>query len=227
MAHTRTWNAAYEASPANSQDASQGAARIREVKVDVKERLALDHVMDETDDDGYHKQVTLEEQAVAPGNLANKFRLYAKESDSKSELFVKDEDGNELQVTKAGKLLLLDTNNAWTAGQGMARVSVAYSSPLTLDASLGNRFVIGALTGNLTLNPPSNPSDGQVLSIKIEQDGTGGRTLTFGSTIYGNSGLDWSLSTGANDIDELILEYDGDDTVWRALALHKDIGNAL
>jgi len=36
---TRTWNAAYEASPADSQNASQGAARIREIKSDVMEHI--------------------------------------------------------------------------------------------------------------------------------------------------------------------------------------------
>jgi hypothetical protein len=226
MAHTRTWNAAYEANPADVQDADQGAARIREVKVDVGERLALDHVMDETDDDGYHKQVTLEEQASAPGNLANKFRLYAKEADSKTEMFVKDEDGNELQVTKAGKLLLLDTHNDWTAGQAVTQVNITYGSTITPDAAESNAFRC-ALTGNVILAPPTNPKSGQILTLLLVQDATGGRTLTFGATIYGNSALDWTLSTAASKTDMLVLFYDIAVTSWRALALHKDIHNAL
>jgi hypothetical protein len=227
MAHTRTWNAAYEANPSNSQDASQGAARIRELKLDVKERLALDHVMDETDDDGYHVQVTLEEQAGAPGNLANKVRLYALEVASKSELHFKDEDGNVIILTNAGKLKVLDTINAWTAGQSVAETAIAYAATITPDCDDGNRFIVAALTGNVQLDPPSNPKAGQVITIRFKQDATGSRLLTFGTTIYGNDALDWALSTGANEVDELVMEYDGEDSRWRALALHKDIDNAL
>jgi len=227
MAHTRTWNAAYEATPPNTQNASQGAQRIRELKTDIEERLTMDHVMDETDDDGYHVQVTLEEQGAAPGNLTNKGRLYTLDVSGLTELHYIDAAGTAFQITKNGKLLLLDTQNSWTAGQGMAEKAIAYSTPLTLDSAEANRFAVGILTGNLTLEEPTNPIGGQVVVIKLTQDATGGRTLTFGSTIYGNSSNDWALSTAGNSVDELVLEYDGDSSKWRALALHKDINNAL
>lgn len=228
MAHTRNWNTAYEAIPPNTQAAQEGAERIRDLKTDVRERLDLDHIMDEdTTNDGRHRWVALVEQAGDPSNLADKGFLYTKEVDSLTELFYEDDAGTVFQITDNGKLLLLDTNNLWTAGQGVSEVIVAYSSPLTLDAALGNNFVVGALTGNLQLNPPSNPKAGQVLSIRLIQDGTGSRLLTFGTTIYGNTALDWALSTGASDVDKLVLEYDATSTRWRALALHKDINNAL
>ena len=225
MAHTRTWNAAYEASPPNTQDANQGATRIRELKLDIKERLALDHVMDETDDDGYHKQVTLEEQGSAPGNLANKFRLYALDDGGDTELYIKDDSGNELQITEDGKLKIINTQNSWTKGQATTESTITYAATIVPDASLSNAFKV-TLTGNVTLDKPTSMISGQVLTIRFIQDGTGGRTLTFDTGDFkGNSSDDLALSTGAGDIDLLILYYDGTDVY--VLNLKKDIGNAL
>lgn len=225
MAHTRTWNDALEAIPPNAQAASAGAERIRDFKVDFSERFELDHVMDESNDDGYHKQITLEEQSSAPGNLANKYRIYALEADGKTEIFVKDEDGNALQITKAGKLILLATNNAWTKGQAATEVEITYGSTITPDAALSNAFWVD-LTGNVILDPPDNPKSGQVLTIMFKQDSTGSRTLTFGA-LYGNSADDLALSTAAGAIDLLTLYYDSDASRWRVMNLKKDIDNAL
>lgn len=43
MAHTNTWNSAYEASPADGDDVADGAGKVRGLKVDIKERFALEH----------------------------------------------------------------------------------------------------------------------------------------------------------------------------------------
>lgn len=82
MAFTRTWNASYEASPADAtDDVGDGAGDIRKFKVDVRERLAVDHYMDTagTDaDHGEHKFVTLREQASITSPGASKGRLALK-----------------------------------------------------------------------------------------------------------------------------------------------------
>ena len=227
MAHTRTWDAAYEATPPNTQNASQGAQRIRELKLDIRERLDLDHIMDDDDTyDGRHRHLGLVEQAGDPANLATIGFLYTKDTSSISELFFEDDTGTLFQITDDGKLLVLGTNNSWTKGQAVAEVQVTYGATIAPDASLSNAFWVD-LTGNVTLNQPTNPKAGQVVTILFKQDATGGRTLTFGTTIYGNTGNDWVLSTGANDIDLLTLYYDGDASRWRAMSLSKDIDNAL
>lgn len=227
MAHIRNWNAALEAIPADNAAASAGANRIRDLKVDIRERLDLDHIMDEdTTDDGRHRHVCLVEQVGDPGNLALKGFLYTKDVSGATELFYEDAVANVLQLTNAGKMELLDTNNPWTKGQATTDVEVAYAATIAPDASLSNSFWVD-LTGNTILDQPINPKSGQVLTIYFKQDGVGGHTLTFGTTIYGNLANDFVLSTGANDVDELVLQYDGDAARWRALALHKDIDNAL
>jgi len=104
MAYKRTWNAANEASPADSDDRSAGAEKIRYLKVDIRERMEKDHYMDiaGTDaDHGEHKQVTLRSGA-APTYQASKVIVYAKNVDGVAELFAKDGDGNEIQITGAG-----------------------------------------------------------------------------------------------------------------------------
>ena len=226
MAHTRTWDTAYEATPPNTQNASQGAQRIREFKLDVRERLTLDHSWAGDNDDGRHKWVALVEQSSDPGNLTNKGFLYTKEVDSLTELFYEDDAGTLFQVTSNGKLLVLGTNNSWTKGQAVAEVQVTYAATIAPDAALSNAFWVD-LTGNVILDQPTNPKAGQVVTILFKQDATGSRTLTFGTTLYGNAGNDWALTTDANAIDLLTLYYDGDASRWRAMSLSKDIDNAL
>ncbi|MEK0326827.1 MAG: hypothetical protein QQN63_14100, partial [Nitrosopumilus sp.] len=220
MAHTRNWNAAYEAIPADSAAASQGANRIRDLKLDIRERLDLDHIMDEdTVDDGRHRHVCLVEQASDPGNLANKGFIYTKDVSGVTELFYRDDSGDVLQITNDGKMLLLDTNNAFTKGQATTESVITYATTITPDASLSNAFRMVFGSGNTILDPPTNPKSGQVLTIQFKQDSEGSRTLTFGTTIYGNVNDDLVLSTGANKIDMLIMYYDGNASRWRVLNL--------
>lgn len=57
--------------------------------------------------------------------------------------------------------------------------SIAYAATITPNGALGERVIVGALTGNLTINAPSNPRTGGMLSFGFAQDATGGRTITW------------------------------------------------
>ena len=107
MAHTETWNTAYEADPDDStDDVGDGAGEIRDFKRNIRERMAIDHYMDiaGTDaDHGEHSKITFQAQ-YAPGSPgADKAFLYTKDANSKAELHYKDEDDNEIQVTSGGR----------------------------------------------------------------------------------------------------------------------------
>lgn len=108
MAHTRTWNSSYEASPADADNLSEGAGKIRNVKVDVRERMALDHYMDTSGTDadhGQHKKVTFQAPLAAdPDPGTDKGAVYTKDVSSKAELHFEDEDDNVVQLTTAGAL---------------------------------------------------------------------------------------------------------------------------
>lgn len=63
MAFARTWNAAYENSPLDSDQASTLGLQVRNLKLDIEQRLLVDHVMYPmtgyiAGDDGKHAQVT-------------------------------------------------------------------------------------------------------------------------------------------------------------------------
>ena len=84
--------------------------RIREVKDAVQERENVDHywpltgsqVSDEAV--GQHRKIELFGPISTPTNATDKMFIYSKDVDSKAEIFILDEDGNELQLTTGGKI---------------------------------------------------------------------------------------------------------------------------
>lgn len=94
-----------------------------------------------------------------------------------------------------------------TAGQvAPAVVKLTFASPISVDASTGNDFRV-TLTGNTTINSPSNGVDGQRITIQIAQDSSGSRTVTWGNGyLFGAAGQP-TLSTGANLVDVIGFVY--------------------
>ncbi|MGQ0594113.1 MAG: DUF2793 domain-containing protein [Gammaproteobacteria bacterium] len=60
--------------------------------------------------------------------------------------------------------------------------SIAYAANITPDGALGERVIVGALTGNLAINAPTNPRTGALLVFTFAQDATGGRTISWNAT---------------------------------------------
>ena len=88
----------------------------------------------------------------------------------------------------------------------MDPTSVTYAATIPLDLDTGFNFEIGTLTGDLLLDNPTNDKEGQSGVIWVKQDGTGGRTVTFGT--------DWRFPGGAaanpvpeNPNDETTIAY--------------------
>lgn len=101
-----------------------------------------------------------------------------------------------------------------------ANVTVAYAATVTLDLATGINFKIGALTGALLLANPTNAKSGQSGKIKLPQDATGGRIISYGSNWRFASGKAVSgvLSTAANSIDHLSYFVEDDGTITATLA---------
>lgn len=101
---TRTWDAAYEAVPADSDQISEGALRIRQTRTDVQERGEVDHSWAGDVDDGLHLKVTFVDPLGAkPTQADDQTYLYTKDVSGTSELFFEDEAGNEIQLTGGGE----------------------------------------------------------------------------------------------------------------------------
>lgn len=64
------------------------------------------------------------------------------------------------------------------------------------------------LTGNITLNAPTNITAGQGITLILTQDGVGGRLLTANSAYKFASSFN-TLSAGAGAVDMLNIFYDG------------------
>lgn len=56
---------------------------------------------------------------------------------------------------------------------------IAYAASITPDLSLGTTIIVGALTGNITINAPTNRVKGERITFIFTQDGTGGHTITW------------------------------------------------
>jgi hypothetical protein len=87
-----------------------------------------------------------------------------------------------------------------------SRQAPAYAASLTIDATAGEIVDVGALTGAITINAPTNPVAGQELIFLLLQDGTGGRAVTWNAAFTHS----WS-DTGntANKRASILFVYSG------------------
>ncbi len=72
-----------------------------------------------------------------------------------------------------------------------------------------NQVAQVTLAGNRTLDNPINLKDGGVYILEVIQDGTGSRTLAYGTAYKFPGGFAPVLSTGVNDVDILTFHSDG------------------
>jgi len=96
----------------------------------------------------------------------------------------------------------IDTAQTFTKGQRGEITTLTDASTITPDMADSNNFTV-TLGGNRTLANPSNLTAGQSGSIFIVQDGTGGRTLAYGTQYDFIGGTAPTLSTGANAVDRI------------------------
>lgn len=97
---------------------------------------------------------------------------------------------------------LLNGTNAWSAGQSVTPVALVDGATITPNFNSGNIFTV-TLAGNRTLANPTNPVAGKCGMIFVTQDGTGSRTLAYGSSYKFSGGSVPTLSTAASAIDAL------------------------
>lgn len=99
--------------------------------------------------------------------------------------------------------------------------TVAYAATVTPNCDTTDVLNIGALTGNLTIaNPTGTPRDGQTLRVRMLQDGTGSRTVSYGANFAFGTDVTAALEpTAASAKWERIFEYNATDSKWRAVAI--------
>ena len=113
------------------------------------------------------------------------------------------------------------TTAAWAApaggGGGSGAVgTLAYTASITPDASVGSNFKITA-TGNFTLNPPTNPTEGQMLQVQVRASGAS-RTVTLAAGITLTTGLTNTLAVASGKSGYIGMRYSTDNAAWTLLA---------
>lgn len=96
----------------------------------------------------------------------------------------------------------IDTAQTFTKGQRGEITTLTDGATVTPDFADSNNFTL-TLGGNRTLANPTNLVAGQSGSIFIIQDGTGSRTLAYGSYWDFAGGTAPTLSTAANSVDRI------------------------
>ena len=96
----------------------------------------------------------------------------------------------------------LASANSWTKAQRGAIVVLADGATITPDMDDGNNFSV-TLGGNRDLANPSNLTAGQTGSIYVTQDGTGSRTLSYGTYWDFAGGAAPTLTTSAAAVDRI------------------------
>ena len=97
----------------------------------------------------------------------------------------------------------LTTTNVWGA---QSAVTLTDAATIAVDLSTGINFQV-TLAGNRTLGNPTNTKVGQRGRIKVIQDATGSRTLSYGTSWEFASGSAYTLSGSASGEYD-ILYYD-------------------
>jgi hypothetical protein len=94
----------------------------------------------------------------------------------------------------------LATAQSFTAAQRGSITALTDGATITADFAVANNFSV-TLGGNRTLANPSNLTAGQSGTIVITQDGTGSRTLAYGSNWKFPGGTAPTLTTTASAVD--------------------------
>ena len=95
-----------------------------------------------------------------------------------------------------------DVAQTYTKAQRGTITTLTDGATITPDFAASNNYTV-TLAGNRTLANPSNLTAGQSGSIFILQDGTGSRTLAFGSYWDFASGTAPTLTTDASAVDRV------------------------
>jgi len=140
-----------------------------------------------------------------------------------TDLFVIARGGDNYRLTGLNVSTLTISNllaqtNLFTAGnateQHTGTIAASAYTPNCAESNV-HRLV---LTGNITMNAPTNALSGQVLNLIIKQDGTGNRTVTWNSAYKFPGGTDPTITAAAGSVDVVTMQYDATDSVWYCVA---------
>lgn len=99
-------------------------------------------------------------------------------------------------------------NSITVNGSDGAKQSVAYAATVTPAPYSGEFIDVAALTGNITIANPTRYHAGQAMAVRLRQDATGGRTVTWGSLFAVASTMPSAANAGT------VFRFIHDGTRW-------------
>mgnify|MGYP000853883069 CR=1 FL=1 len=122
---------------------------------------------------------------------------------------------------EGGKLKQFNSTDFISPSNKTGVVTLIDASMILVDATLGDIFIV-TLAGNRTLGNPTGAVNGQRLTFRIRQDGSGNRTLAFDTKFrFGSDLTSITLSTGINKTDYIGVIYHSDDDKFDIVAFMK------
>jgi hypothetical protein len=118
-------------------------------------------------------------------------------------------------TTRLYQIRLIDNVDPMQFRAGYSNSSyLTDAATIAIDASRGNIFNV-TLNANRTLGNPTNGIDGQMITIRVKQDFTGGRTLSYSGDYRFSTDLPVPvLSTGSQKTDYLSFIYNEYASKW-------------
>ena len=179
------------ATPGGSDDPAEADDRMREIKAAVQERENVDHYWPLTGtegsdvDAGEHRKVTLRTDS-APTAVADKGFVYVKDISNKAELFYRDEDGNEVQLTSKGDNLanntpLKSTDNAGTGSVNLIKATAGDIPEILVGAVLSADTAPAVDAGIVNKKYVEDFVGAYAKLVDSKAAGTDGGTATTGS----------------------------------------------
>lgn len=213
--------------PANSESPTLGAQRIRELSADVNTLLGIEHdISDSATTQGFHgTNVTGKVDTSIATPPSGYGRLGWKTVSGASELFYRDDAGNEKQITNAGALniaateAVLLTGNQTIAGNKTFSGNTTFSSAMAAAIAMGSNKITGLANGS---------ASGDAVHFGQWTDpsswtGTGTRVVTFPNGLIVAFGRDTSLGNATGNV---AITPSGMTTALFGLVCNYDTGDA-
>ena len=91
---------------------------------------------------------------------------------------------------------------------------------VSVDASTGDLFRV-ALGENTIIDAPTNPVDGQAVTLWLQQDIAGNRTVNISALVLPSSATAPVFSTTGDAMDMLAMRYDAANSRWLIISFIK------